>query len=97
MMGLALKTLLTALESQRIGNVDSGAELDMPTVRVLEVPLDLTACRELRVLAHVFNGEQSALAAAVLRAALLDMQAHLDDELDQLAHLARNSLDDCQS
>ncbi|POZ61760.1 hypothetical protein [Chromobacterium alticapitis] len=97
MMGLALKTLLEALESQRAGDVELVAELDIPAVRVLEVPLDLTACRELRVLAQVFNGEQSALAAAVLRAALLDMQAHLDDELDQLAHSARSALDDCAS
>lgn len=96
-MGLALKNLLSALESQRVGNVEVVAELDIPVVRMLEVPLDLTACRELRVLAQVFNGEQSALASAVLRAALLDMQAHLDEELDQLAHLARNSLDDCKS
>nr|WP_199068804.1 hypothetical protein [Chromobacterium sp. ASV5] len=96
-MGLALKTLLQELEAQRAADPVGGAEIELAVVRTLEVPLDLAACRELRVLAHVFNGEQSELAAAVLRAALQDMQEHLDDELDQLAHLARRSLDDCKS
>ncbi|KUM02376.1 hypothetical protein KIF53_11410 [Chromobacterium subtsugae] len=92
-MGLALKTLLAELETQRAGDPDAMAELELVAVRTLEVPLDITACRELRVLAHVFNGDQAELAAAVLRAALADIQEHLDDDLDLLAAHARRCID----
>ncbi|OHX13087.1 hypothetical protein [Chromobacterium sphagni] len=94
-MGLALKTLLVELETQRVGNPDAMVELSLAVVRTLEVPLDITACRELRILAHVFNGDQTRLAAAVLRAALVDIQEHLDDDLDLLAADARRSIDSC--
>ncbi|AXE28940.1 hypothetical protein DK842_02860 [Chromobacterium phragmitis] len=94
-MGLALKTLLAELEAQRAGRPDAMAEVTLTTVRSLEVPLDITACRELRVLAHVFNGDQTVLAAAVLRAALVDIQEHLDDDLDLLAMSARRNIDSC--
>ncbi|WP_434633519.1 hypothetical protein [Chromobacterium sp. CV08] len=94
-MGLALKTLLTELEGQRAGDPDTAAVLTLTTVRTLEVPLDIAACRELRVLAQVFNGDQAELAAAVLRAALVDIQEHLDDDLDLLAVDARRHIDSC--
>ncbi|UTH72549.1 hypothetical protein [Chromobacterium sp. IIBBL 290-4] len=94
-MGLALKTLLSELEDQRAGNPDVVAVLALEQVRTLVVPLDLTACRELRVLAHVFNGDQAELAAAVLRAALIDIQEHLGQDLDDLASVARKHIDAC--
>ncbi|QRO32888.1 hypothetical protein [Chromobacterium violaceum] len=94
-MGLALKTLLAELEAQRAAQPEEAADVVLTAVRTLEVPLDITACRELRVLAHVFNGDQAALAAAVLRAALMDIQEHLDDDLDLLAVSARRNIDSC--
>ncbi|MEO2218356.1 hypothetical protein ABGV49_14915 [Chromobacterium vaccinii] len=94
-MGLALKTLLAELEAQRVACPEAAAEMELTVVRRLEVPLDITACRELRVLAHVFNGDQSKLAAAVLRAALMDIQEHLDDDLDLLAEIAKRHIDSC--
>ncbi|MBA4707795.1 hypothetical protein [Aquitalea aquatica] len=93
-MGLALKGLLGELESCRSKGVDTDAVTRIEVVRTLEIPLDLHACRELRVLAHVFSGDQAALAAMVLKAALLDMQEHLDEDLDKLAESARVLLED---
>jgi len=96
-MGLALKDLLGELESCRSKGLPTEAVTRVDVVRTLEIPLDLLACRELRVLAHVFSGNQAALAGVVLRAALLDMQEHLDEDLDILAETARVLLDDpCQ-
>jgi len=93
-MGLALKTLLGELESCRSKGEGCDVVTKLDAVRVLEVPLDLHACQELRVLAHVFCGDQSALAAVVLRAALVDIQEHLDEDLDSLAESARRLLND---
>jgi hypothetical protein len=96
-MGLALKGLLGELESCRSKGMSTDEITRVEVVRTLEIPLDLHACRELRVLAHVFSGNQAELAAVVLRAALMDMQEHLDDDLDLLAESARRLMDDpCQ-
>jgi len=96
-MGLALKSLLGELESCRSKGVPTDAVTRVEVVRTLEIPLDLHACQELRVLAQVFSGDQAGLAAVVLRAALMDMQEYLDDDLDVLAATARRLMDDpCQ-
>ncbi|WP_293813733.1 hypothetical protein [uncultured Aquitalea sp.] len=94
---MALKHLLHELEECRSTGGEAGVVLALQQVRTIEVPLDLVSCRELRVLAHVFSGDQPALAALVLKAALLDMQEHLDDDLDSLADIARKLMEDpCQ-
>lgn len=96
-MGLVLKGLLSELEGCRSKGLATDAVTRVEVVRTLEIPLDIHACRELRVLAHVFSGDQAQLAAVVLRAALMDMQEHLDEDLDALAAAARGLMDDpCQ-
>ena len=98
-MGLALKDLLGELESCRSKGMVADEVIHVDAVRMLEIPLDLHSCRELRVLSHVFSvsGKQSELAAVVLRAALMDLQEHLDEDLDALAEAARVLMaDPCQ-
>ena len=98
-MGLALKSLLGELESRRSKGMVADDVIRVDAVRMLEIPLDLDSCRELRVLSHVFgvSGNQSELAAVVLRAALMDLQEYLDEDLDALAEAARVLMaDPCQ-
>lgn len=85
-MGLALKALLQTLEARR------REELDVPQVepiRSIAVPVDMETCQHLRTLAAVFNAEAADIAALVLKAALIDVESHLDDDLGALVQEAR--------
>ncbi|SCK20851.1 hypothetical protein [Vogesella sp. LIG4] len=81
------------LEAHRADGKELAPLLHAPAVRHLSVPLCHECCGELRAMAEVFQCDEALLAGAILRGALRHMQAHLDDDLDQLAIMANKLLD----
>ncbi|EEG07720.1 hypothetical protein [Pseudogulbenkiania ferrooxidans] len=94
MMAKALDELVTRLEHCREQGRCAKAVLDVVATRDLSVPIDHETCGELRALAQVFSCEPAELASAILRAACIDLQEHLDDDLDKLAAAAEQLVND---
>ncbi|MEQ6289298.1 hypothetical protein ACFPAG_01560 [Vogesella sp. GCM10023246] len=85
------------LEAHRADGKDLVPLLHAPAVRQLSVPLCHECCAELRAMAEVFQCDEALLAGAILRGALRHMQAHLDEDLDDLATMASQMVDSpCQ-
>ncbi|WP_024303704.1 hypothetical protein [Pseudogulbenkiania sp. MAI-1] len=93
-MTRALDELVTRLEHCREEGRCSKAVLEMAAARDLSISLDHETCGELRALAQVFSCEPAELASAMLRAACVDLQGHLDDDLDKLAAAAEQLVND---
>ena len=94
MMARALDELVTSLEHCREQGRCSKAVLEVTAARDLSIPIDHETCGELRALAQVFSCEPAELASAVLRAACMDLQDHLGDDLDKLAAAAEQLVND---
>lgn len=93
-MAKALEELVSSLERCREQGRCSKGVLDTLVARELPIPIDHETCGELRALAQVFSCEPAELASAILRAACVDLQDHLDDDLDKLAAAAEQLVND---
>ncbi|MBV8049178.1 MAG: hypothetical protein JO171_18665 [Paludibacterium sp.] len=89
-MGEALKGLLDELEACR--GEDTACKLLLgETPHSVQLPMDGQTCHELKALAEVFGCEPAHLGFVILRSALKDIHAGLDDDLDALARSAREA------
>ncbi|TDR82230.1 hypothetical protein [Paludibacterium purpuratum] len=87
-MGEALKGLLAELEACR--GEDTACKLLFAEVpHTQQIPMDLQTCHELKALAEVFGCEPAHLAFVILRSALADIHAGLDDDLAVMAREAK--------
>ncbi|HJV06383.1 MAG TPA: hypothetical protein VJ642_03570 [Chromobacteriaceae bacterium] len=93
-MGLALNKLLEQMEARRCCCLGTECVTHVEAVRTLEIPISGEVCTELRAMAEVFNAQPAELAGAILQAALIDMQEHLNEEMGHLADDARHEVDD---
>ena len=89
-MGESLKGLLAELEACRGENAACSLLLgEVP--HTLQMPMDVQTCHELKALAEVFGCEPAHLAFVILRAALSEIHAGLDDDLAVLAREAKTA------
>lgn len=92
-MSDVLHEFVKQLEAYRADGKEIVPLLQETPVRTLTVPLCHESCAELKAMAAVFQCDESLLAAAILRGALRHIQHNLDEDLDALAALARETLD----
>jgi len=90
-MGNSLKELLSELEACR-GESAASKLLVCDTPHTLLMPIDLQTCHELKALAQVFDCEPPHLALLIMKAALVEIHAGLDDDLARLALEARHTM-----
>lgn len=86
----ALQALLSELETCR-GEEAACRVLFAEVPHTIPMPMDLQTCHELKALADVFGCEPAHLGFLILRAALRDIHAGLDNDLALLAQDARKA------
>jgi len=91
-MGHILSSLLSELEACRGEDVCKAA-LASEATHVLQLPMTHKTCDELQALARVFDCEPAHLAFLIMKSALAEIHEGLDDDLDQLALTARDTIE----